>query len=221
LTREKKRRNIAAGQESKHCAITPEVVGEFARMWGNGNLAVDLTELAAELAAEHKIFANAKSAAELENNAPQTVVGIGEYKRGRQRGFVLVYNEAKRGLGFPGGRVRFGQSPEARLIQEMAEETNLVCEVISPPVSEHPVGEEEHRFTAFEVRFIGGRPMARPTKDEPITAVVFIDGGILLDICRTGGLIKVKGLPEPVGILASHRRVFLEFASKRKEAADV
>lgn len=213
LLKRRKQRDRDAWRDSKHHSITPEIIGEFARLWGVDE-AIDPEKIAAALAREHGIFANARTAAELEDNAPQTVVGIGRYKK---RGYVLVYNEAKHGLGFPGGRVRYGQSPEARLVLETAEEANLVCKVTSPPVSEHFVGEEEHLFTAFEVEYTGGRPIARPTEDEPITAIVFVDEKTLLNACRTSALLAVKGLSEPVGILASHRKVFLEHASKRRE----
>ncbi len=216
-------------------AITPELVAEMAERF-NRALSPDRAVTVAEvLATEHRYFENSMSPAELEQFSHQTVVGIGEYYyRGKNRGYVLVLNKLKTlgsgvpGLGFPGGRVRLGESPNVRLMKEFLEESGLNCEVVNPdqsPVAEHNVGEEEHRFSAYKVKITGGKPQPNPTKDEPITAIIFIDEQTLKLACRDDGRIKVKiGKRElVVGILRSHRLVFLEYLRKKEaeEAANV
>lgn len=222
LAKEKKLRDMQAWRESKHHAVTTEVVAELAKKFG-----VEIAnpkKLANELAGEHQIFANIKSPEELEDNAPQTVVGIGEYKKGRIQGIPMLYNEKKRGLGFPGGRVRFGQHPISRLKIEMKEEAGLKCEVLGEePVSEFFIGEEKHIFSAFEVKFTGGKPRVNPTEDEPITVIVFVKYEILLAACRENKSINVKGIG-PLPILRSHKLVFLDLVRVRnsvKEATNV
>lgn len=227
----REQRDRAAWRGSKHHSITPELVSEFVQLWGSGE-ATNPGELAATLAGEHRVFANAMTPAELEQFSHQTVVGIGEYyHRSKNKGFVLVLNELKKlsdgalGLGFPGGRVRLGESPDARLEKEYLEESGLVCEVVNPdqpPVAEHKVGEEEHRISAYEIRITGGKPQPNPTKDEPIIAVVFVDKQTLKLACQNNGRIAVKiGRRKlVVGVLRSHRILFLEYL-RGKEVEEV
>ena len=112
--------------------------------------------------------------------------------------------------------MRFGQSAEARVVIETKEETNLDAQVVSNgPVSEHLVGEEEHLFSAFEIVYTGGAPMARPTKEEPITAIIFVGEEELLNACLKHVPIEVGGLG-PVMVKYSHRKVFLEFLRKKE-----
>lgn len=207
----------------KSGAITPDLMAETAKMFG-----VTINPgIAGILATEHAYFENAMTATELEQFSNQTVVGIGEYKN---KGFVLVLNELKTlgdgvfGLGFPGGRVRLGESPDARLKKEYLEETGLVCEVLNPgqkPVAGHRVGEEEdHLFSAYEIIITGGKPQVHPTKDEPIIAIVYIDRETLFNLCsQKDNRIKIRvGRKEFVaGVLRSHRVVFLEYLRKQKQ----
>jgi hypothetical protein len=217
-------------------AITPALVAETAAMFGLGHsFDSEATQLAETLSSEHKYFENAMTPTELERFSSQTVVGIGEYfSRGKSKGYILVLNELKTlgggvpGLGFPGGRVRLGESSDARLQKEVLEETGLTCEVLNPdkpPVAEHKVGEEEHKFSAYEIEITGGKPRPSPTRDEPITAIIFIDEPTLKSACQVDGRIAVKiGKRETIiGILRNHRIVFLEYLRKKeaKEAANV
>lgn len=225
----REQRDRAAWRGSKHHSITPELVSEFVQLWGSGEALTNPEEFAAALTGEHRVFANIMTPAELEQFSHQTVVGIGEYyHRSKNKGFVLVLNELKKlsdgalGLGFPGGRVRLGESPDARLGKEYLEESGLVCEVVNPdqpPVAEHKVGEEEHRISAYEIRITGGKPQPNPTKDEPIIAVVFVDKQTLKLACQNDGRIAVKiGRRKlVVGVLRSHRILFLEYL-RGKEA---
>ena len=126
------------------------------------------------------------------------------------------------GLGFPGGRVRLGETPAARLTKEFQEESGLIPEILNPdqpPIAKHLVGEEGHEFFAHEVRIARGKAKPAFTKGEQIVAVVFVDEETLAKICRFDGRIMVKGFG-PVGVLRSHRLVFLEYLRKRARAEE-
>ncbi len=229
-----RRRRIKSRQASfkeaqalaKSAAITPALMAQMFKEFGC-ELPANIKALASELASDQRIFENGLTAAELERYSNQTAVLIGEFfRKGKNRGFPLVLNEAKTlgdesfGLGFPGGRVRRGESPAARLTKESFEETGLKAEVLDvSPVAEHPVGEEEHLFSAYRGRFIGGKPCAKPTVDEPITAIIFLDGETLFRTCQIDGRINVKIGREikKAGILRSHRLVFMEYWRKQKQ----
>lgn len=211
--------------DSKSEAITPEMLrisfpGKF-----KCELPKDPTSLAETLAREQRYFENPLTSAELERFSHQTVVGIGPETRGRNGGcYPLVLNLLKTlhdgvpGLGFPGGRVRLGETPTARLLKEYLEESGLVSEVVNPdqpPVAKHLVGEEGHEFLAYEVRVVSGKPKPAFTKGEQIVAVVFVDETLLAKVCRTDGRMTVKGFGL-VGVLRSHRLVFLEYLRKKE-----
>ncbi|MBI2062689.1 MAG: NUDIX domain-containing protein [Candidatus Yanofskybacteria bacterium] len=211
--------------DGKSGAINKELILSTAQDFNCSLKPESASDMAKVLKLEQEYFENAMTSAELECFSRQTVVGIGQYfSRGKRKGYVLVLNEFKRmfpdneefGLGFPGGRVRIGESPHARLQKESPEETGLICEVLNsdrPPVAEHKVGEEEHLFSAYEVKYVGGRPRPAPTKDEPITAIVFVDEETLQNVCKTNGRLRIKIEKKEliVGILPNHRRVFLKY----------
>ncbi|MEK7151241.1 MAG: hypothetical protein AAB784_00805 [Patescibacteria group bacterium] len=226
--RRRKIRHQTAWHESKHHGLLIGSGDEKTLDLGMVNFfSVEIADPAGvleRLAREEMFFANARTPKELEDFAPETVVGIGQYKYGRSVGYVLVYNEEKKGLGFPGGRVRLGQSPEARLIIEVDEETALRCIVLGTPVSQLKLGEDEHVFLAYAVEYTGGIPQARPTKEEPIVAIIFVDEATLLKACQTDSLIEVGDIGA-LPVLRSHRRVFLDYITVRdgsnKEVANV
>jgi len=199
--------------ENKGNAINFGVMSELANMWLDDPMPVDETiRITADLKEEHALFANTKNPRELEEFSRQTVVGIGLYKKGRKQGYILVDNEAKSGLGFPGGRVRIGESTEPRLVKEFLEETGLHAVVASDsPVAEFKVGEEEHIFSAFEIQIAGGKPQVIYRKDEPIVGILLIDEVTLEALCKTGGV-----LPSGKGILPNHRKAFLQFLRRKR-----
>lgn len=205
--------------DAKSDAITPDLFV----LW-DGLEIKGLRTLAETLANEHRYFENDLTAAETERFSHQTAVGIGRETRGRNKDcYPLVLNLLKTlqdrvpGLGFPGGRVRLGETPTARILKEYSEETGLVPEIINPdePVASHKVGEEGHDFLAYEVRIVGGRAKPAFSKGEQIVAVVFVDEETLARVCRIDGRIVVKGFG-PVGVLRSHRLVFLEYLRKKE-----
>jgi ADP-ribose pyrophosphatase YjhB (NUDIX family) len=212
----------------KSKAITPSLMAEMAQLFDSSLTPNESEELAEILATEHQCFENAKSPSELEEFSHQTVVGIGQHKK---RGYILVLNELKvlgdgvPGLGFPGGRVRLGETPINRLKKEFLEETGLCCEVLPNqlPVAEHKVGEEEHKFSAYKINITSGKPQASPTKDEPISAIIFLDEETLKAACKNDGCIRVKvGKQERiVGVLRNHRLAFMEYLRKRDAAKPV
>lgn len=210
--------------DSKSRAITPEILNDYANIFGC-KPPKDPISLAASLAREQRYFENNLSAAETERFSNQTVVGIGQETRGRDKGcYPLVLNFLKKlsdgvlGLGFPGGRVRLGETPTVRLLKEYPEESGLIPEILNPDqtVAEHKVGESGHEFLAYEVRVIGGKPKPAFTKGEQIVTVVFVDEQTLEKVCRIDGGIRVKGFGV-VGVLRSHREVFLEYLRKKQK----
>lgn len=217
------RRNRQMAAACKSHSIRVESFDEFAQLWLNEVERQELLARAGELATisieEHAVFANTYSAAELESSARVTVVGIGPYA---DLGLMMVYNRKKNGLGFPGGRVRHGQTDTVRLVMEIDQETGMKAEVLSDKqISSFLVGEEEHEFRVYEVKYTGGTPMARPTKEEPITVVAFVPEEVLKAACLTGGRIQVQGLKQPVAVLRSHRKGFLDYLNRRQQAQEV
>jgi len=204
-------------------AITPDLVAQCFLDFAEETPA-DPVSLANGLAREHRYFENPLTSAELERFSHQTVVGIGQETRGRNKGcFPLVLNLLKTlrdevpGLGFPGGRVRLGETPTARLHKEFLEESGLIPEIVNPdePMAKHKIGEEEHEFLAYEVKIVGGKTKPAFSKGEQIVAIVFVDGKTLTEVCRKDGRINVKGFGV-VGVLRSHRLVFLEYLRKKE-----
>ena len=113
--------------------------------------------------------------------------------------------------------VGLGAARHLRLI-EVDEETALRCKVSGDsPVSKLIIGEDEHIFIAYEIEYTGGVPQARPTKDEPIVAVIFVDEPTLLKACRNDEVIDVGGFGQ-LPILRSHRRAFLDYIAARDGA---
>ena len=208
----KKRRLDAARRsemmENKGAAITPELMAEMAKIFG-GDIN-SASAAASELAAEHELFANTNTLQQLEEHSVQTVVGIGYYIKGKVIGYILVSNANKSGHGFPGGRVTPGESPEVTLMREVEEETGLECRVIRL-VTEFLVGEEGHKFSAYEIEFTGGKiKVPALNREEPIDGVIAVEGDLLERACQENGMIEVKGLATK-GILPSHRRSYLTF----------
>lgn len=207
-------------QDAKSQAITPDLF----LLW-RGVDRESPRSLAETLAEEHRYFENDLTAAETERFSKRTAVGIGQETRGRNKGcYPLVLNLLKTlsdgvpGLGFPGGRVRLGETPAARVQKEYLEESGLIPEIINPdqPVAKHKVGEEEHEFLAYEVKIIGGKAKPAFSKGEQIVSIVFIEEETLTRVCRTDGRIMVKGFG-PVGVLRSHRLAFLEYLRKKEK----
>ena len=231
--RERKVTDRVAKLDGKSRAITPDLFGDLAKEAGWDLAAESLTVSAEDLATEHQHFENAMTLAELEIFSDKTAVIIAQETRGRNKGcYPMVLNQLKMlhdgafGLGFPGGRVRLGETPVARILKECPEETGLTCKVFNPdqpPVSEHLVGEDDHGhgFLAYAGLIVGGKPRPLQTKGEPILAIVFIDEETLERVCRLDGRITVKGFRDPVGVLRSHRMVFLEYLRKKGEVANV
>ncbi len=214
----KRQENLEAWLQSKHHAIDKSMLEGFAMMWGVKLDGIDITTN--RLAKEHEIFANKKSPEELEEYSSQTVVGVGYYKDEDTGvgGYPLVFNTIKRGLGFPGGRVRIGQSPLARLFIEIEEETGLIsCPLSDVPFSDFFVTEDEdHSMSAYPVEFTGGQPMARPTEEEPIEEIVFVRHDILLRACQRDERINTLRHGAQ-GILSNHRKVFLDFVRSQQK----
>jgi ADP-ribose pyrophosphatase YjhB (NUDIX family) len=217
----RKRRRDAARisemMENKGTAITPELMAEMARKFGEDP--VSASAKADKLATEHALFANTRTLGQLEEHSMQTVVGIGYYKKGRTAGFIIVSNANKSGHGFPGGRVTPGESPEVTLMREVEEETGLKCKV-TKLIIKFFVGDEGHEFLVYEIMFTGGRiRIPAFNKEEPIDGVIAIGQELLEKACRENGLIQVKGLATK-GILPSHRRGFLTYLLAKMEAKE-
>ena len=217
----RKRRNdaarIGAIVEDKGASITSELMAEMALAFGEDPDTA--SAVAGKLAMEHSYFANTNTLSQLENHSMQTVVGIGYHKKGRTEGYIIVSNTNKSGHGFPGGRTRLGESPEAALQREIPEETGLEC-TVGNLIDEFIVGDEGHKFSIYEIAFTGGRiRVPEFNKEEPIDGVIAVEPLLLERACRENGLIQVKGLPNK-GILPSHRRGFLTYLLTKMEAKE-
>ncbi len=216
--------------EDKGLAINPDLVKDLYKEFHVDISPEEATKIAASSRNEHRIFSNPGTLTDLENWSLETCVGIAKIETGPMKGYVLVGNPNKGpagigSFGFPGGRVHPGETRAASLKREIFEETGLECEIVgADPIAEMTVGEEEHKFSAFQVRITGGKiqvPQDHKGKplnpEEPIDSVIIVSEEVLERACRQGGCIQVKGLPPRV-VLFSHRKSFLTFQNRKAES---
>ncbi|PJE50360.1 MAG: hypothetical protein COV29_04250 [Candidatus Yanofskybacteria bacterium CG10_big_fil_rev_8_21_14_0_10_36_16] len=204
MRRKKSKRNVAGNrpwetppEDMKHFAITAD-------MFPPGQ-----EYLAHDLAREHRMFEESGCLKDLEEHSDQTVVAIGLF----DEKFILVDDQNKSGLGFPGGSVTPGEMPVKTLIREIGEEVDLSAEVFESYYVEFPVGETQedpHIFSAYWVSFIGNKPNIKKfDKEEPITAIYLVSYDTILRLCQTNGILIHEG-KRTKPILRNHRIAFLQ-----------